>query len=71
MKVFYNNKFDGHYPVGASAIVLARNPAHAALILHEELAGSGLRQPVWAEDMIELDLENAEPGCIILADGNH
>lgn len=69
MKVFTNNKFDGYWPVGSAAVVVADSAASAAGILQNQLNIMGLFQEVSPGDMIELS--TTENGCIILFDGNY
>ena len=53
MKVFVNTSFRGHYPVGTSAVVIAKNAQEAAEMLTVEV--SAIRtQTIKAEDMIEV-----------------
>ena len=42
MKVFYSNDFRGHYPVGTSAVIVARNLDEAYVLLTSKLIGMGL-----------------------------
>jgi len=42
MRVFYSNDFRGHYPVGTSAVIVARDLDEAHVLLNNELCGMGL-----------------------------
>lgn len=67
MKVFHCN-FEGHYPVGAAAVVVAENNIHAAQLLNVELEKERLK-PVIAQDMIELDTDG--PRAVVLCNGDY
>lgn len=69
MKIWYNTKFDGHYPVGSAAIVSAKTKEEAAVILGCALVDIGLKQKIDAEDMIEFDTDRGS--FAILRDGNY
>lgn len=42
MPVYFSNDFTGHYPVGTSAIVRAKDKEEAIKLLNEQLAWQGL-----------------------------
>lgn len=67
MKVFYNRKFVGHYPVPTAAVAVAESAEIAADMLQRSLRGTGLGPRVEAYDMIEIELQ---PQVIVLNDGN-
>lgn len=69
MKVFTCSTFDGYYPVGAAAVVVAGNAMDAARILEEELSKIGLDQTVNHNNMTELN--TSDLNCVILQDGNY
>lgn len=71
MNVYYNNTFEGHYPVGVAAVVIAQNPEIAADMLNEHLKSIGLEQedPVVAAQMTRIT--TATPKVVILNDGNY
>ena len=69
MKVYTSTNFNGHYPVGVSAIVVADSIGLACVLLEQELKKAGLEQVVNREDMKELDLTTK--GAIILNDGDY
>lgn len=70
LSVFYNIKFEGFYPVGTAAVVVAFSQAHAAFLLNEKLAAAGLpqKEEVKPEEMILVELK---PGATVLLDGNY
>ena len=68
MKIFTNNTFEGHWPVGSAAVVSAASKKSAAKKLQHVLEKQGLHQEILAEDMIELkDSEEVR----ILCDGSY
>lgn len=68
MKVFVNTTFRGFYPVGTSAIVIAKNAQEAAEMLTEEV--SWIRQQtIDAVDMIEV--KTKVPSVTILQSGDY
>jgi hypothetical protein len=69
MKIYYNNTFSGYYPVGASAVVVARNRPLAASTLQKKLKEIGLGQEVEPKSMVKVS--TTEPKVIILQDGNY
>lgn len=68
MKVFVTNQFNGHWPVGTAASVVAPDVVTACMLLEAKLAEIGLSQPVDQNDFTELDLGQA--GVVILCDGD-
>lgn len=71
MKLYTCTKFKGHYPVGVSAIVWAESQNEAARELALQLVQAGLPQVVWAETMIEVELDSTVPKAIILNNGDY
>lgn len=68
MKVFVNTTFRGVYPVGTSAIVIAKNAQEAADMLTKEV--SWIRQQtIDAIDMIEV--KTKVPSVSILQSGDY
>lgn len=68
MKVFVNTTFRGVYPVGTSAIVIAKNAQEAADMLTKEV--SWIRQQtIDAVDMIEV--KTKVPSVSILQSGDY
>lgn len=66
MKVFTNKTFNGFYPVGTAAVVIADSRGEAALLLEDMLRSIGLEQAVEPQEMDELT-----SGVAILNDGNY
>ena len=62
-------KFQGHYPVGACAVVTAPDLETAAQILYADLDYRGLKQVIPWGSFEEIDL-NAMKSTVIL-DGNY
>lgn len=69
MKVWTNNKFHGHYPVGTAAVVVADTAGQAAEMLAAELKKVGLLAPV-TEDQFE-QLPTSRHGVRVLCDGDY
>lgn len=72
MRVFTNNTFHGHFPVGSAAVVTACDAEDAALLLTAYLAGIGLIQKdaLKADDMIELK-HSLTPQIRVLCNGDY
>lgn len=69
MKVYTNTTFEGHYPVGSAAVVVARNKSEAADWLNTDLVERGLNGNVKPEDMHELPTDRK---CsVVLCDGDY
>jgi hypothetical protein len=70
-QVFTFTNFDGHYPVGTAAVVVAKNKSEAIMLMDEQLSESGLPALDEQEDvkisLVDLDVFQA----IILRDGNY
>lgn len=69
MNVYTCTKFNGFYPVGTAAVVVANTASFAAACLNYELENAGLEQSAKPEDMILVDTTEAH--AIILCDGNY
>ena len=68
MKVFVNTSFRGNWPIGTSAVVVAKNAQEAAEMLTEEV--SYIRQQtIDAVDMIEVKTKVAS--VTILQSGDY
>ena len=68
MRVFTCKDFTGHWSVGTSAVVVAKDEDEARLILIDALDDAGLTQL----DRLEVyELETGTPNCRILQDGNY
>lgn len=69
MKVFTNKQFEGNYPVGTAAVVVADSAKDGAEILNSNLSLIGLKESAKEEDMIEISTERES--CRILCDGEY
>lgn len=69
MKVYTNNKFTGHWPVGTAAVVVAESESQATAILNAKLEEMGLPGDAEQKDMSVLGTR-AE-SVRILCDGNY
>jgi hypothetical protein len=49
MRVWTNNQFAGHYPVGTAAVVVADTPERAAELLNNRLEEQKLGRPATAD----------------------
>ena len=66
LKVYYNTDFEGQWPVGTSAVVVAESPEQAELLLTDKLAAIGL---AYRGTMTEIDMTT--PNAVILQDGDY
>lgn len=66
LKVYYNTDFEGLWPVGVSAVVIAESETQAIELLTEELQKQGL---VYRGTMHEIDITTAS--AIILQNGDY
>ena len=69
LKVFTNTAFEGHYPVGVAAVIIAKNKHDAAILLSNALFDAGLDPNITSENMIEIN--SNEEHAVILCDGNY
>jgi len=69
MKVWTNTQFEGFWPVGVSAVVVADTPEQAEFLLNEELAKKGLPKTAKAENFKQLHTN--KPKVEILQDGEY
>lgn len=69
LKVFTNTGFEGHYPVGVAAVIVAKDKHDAAILLSNALFDAGLDPNVTEENMIEINL--TEEYASVLCDGNY
>jgi hypothetical protein len=69
MKVFYSTTFNGHWPVGVAAVVVASDSKFAAKRLEIELKKQGLEQEIKPESLIEIDLY--DPKVYMLNNGDY
>ena len=69
MKVWFCTQFNGHWPVGTAAVVVADTAMQACYLLETELVKVGLSQklqPDWFER-----IDTSKPNALILLDGNY
>ncbi len=71
MRVFTCDNFEGHYPVGVAAVMIANGPDAAKLMLIDHLASIGLPQSERVAAKIEIKELVLMPGVTIIADGNY
>ena len=69
MKIYTCTQFQGYYPVGAAAIVVAKNAEEAAQMLTNRLAVMGLPQIIGVSHME--GVLSSVPSVTILCDGNY
>jgi hypothetical protein len=69
MKVWTNRHFEGHYPVGTAAVVVADSAEQAAELLNDACEKEGLGRPATAEQFERLP--TAKPYARILCDGDY
>lgn len=67
MKFFTCTNFDGHYPVGTAAVIIAKDFDEARELLRIELEGHSLD----SSQSLELEEIEVKPQAIILCDGNY
>jgi hypothetical protein len=68
MKIWTNNKFEGRFPVGSAAVVIADTPQKAAEFLSSYLDDIGL-PPAEAKDMMSMPFVEGQVN--ILCDGDY
>lgn len=69
MTIFTCDNFEGHYPVGAAAVIIAENELIAKQMLLDHLAGIGL--PQRNPDKITIVPLDIKPGVTVLVDGTY
>ena len=71
MNVYTNTTFEGHWPVGTAAVIVAKTAKQAAEQLNNKLEARGLLQevPVKADEMFLISTRS--PSVYILASGNY
>lgn len=69
MNIYTCTKFNGFYPVGTAAVVVANTARFAAAQLNYELAELGLNPTAKQEDMVLINTD--APNVVILCDGNY
>lgn len=68
MKVWYSTQFEGHWPVGCAAVVVAETREDAAIELEVQCIEHCIPQSIDPDTLIEIDLSVEQ--AIILNDGN-
>lgn len=68
LKLYTCKEFDGHWPVGSAAVVIAQSKNEAADMLEAKLESIGLKQRIDAGTMIEVLMMKQ---AIVLCDGNY
>lgn len=69
MKIYVHTAFEGHYPVGVSALVVAESTTEAAMLLEGALDEQGLCQEIDPDDFVEIETDG--PDVRILNDGDY
>ncbi len=69
LRVWCNTDFEGVYPVGTAAVVVADTRYAAEAMLNAELASRHLPESAKADDFYELPLGG--PTTLVLNDGNY
>ena len=69
MKVWTITGFEGHWPVGTAAVVVAETADQAAETLNAELRHRGLSPSAKAEGFDEL--QTHQRGAVVLCDGDY
>ena len=69
MKVWTITGFEGHWPVGTVAVVVAESDVQAALLLNNDLEAQGLRRSVEPEHLERLS--TSKPMSKILNNGDY
>ena len=68
IKIWTNNKFEGHWPVGTAAVVIAETANDAATYLNDFLAEQGLPDTK-GSDFVEMDFKDGQVS--ILCNGEY
>lgn len=69
MKVWTNTQFEGHWPVGVAAVVVADTRGQAAEMLNQQLTKRGLSPSATADQFDPLPTHT--PLVAILRDGDY
>ena len=69
MAVFVNSAFEGHWPVGVAAVVIANTAIEAAELLNDELQKRGLRRSATREQFVKLADDKHQ--AVVLCDGDY
>lgn len=70
MRVFYSNDFRGYWPVGASAVIVARDKDEAYILLTSKLIGMGLA-PGPDDNFTINEVQTDVTGVYVLQDGDY
>ena len=68
MNVYYTTDFEGHWPVGTSAVIVAKDKRQASKMLLKHLTSVGLVQK---EEITIEKLDIKIPLVIVLQDGDY
>ena len=69
MKAWTVDSFEGHYPIGTAAVIVAENISTAITILEDKLRQEGLQQQIKPDQLVPL---SSGTSCVrILNDGNY
>ena len=72
MRIYFTTDFEGHYPVGTSAVIVAQDKGHARRLLEKELKKCGLKLRGFCDMKVtyeEIDLTISK--AIVLQDGEY
>lgn len=69
MQIYTHTGFEGHWPVGTLALVIADTKERAALLLEQRLGEIGLGQSINPDDFTTHN--PSSEGVFILQDGNY
>ena len=69
MKVWTNIEFEGLWPVGTAAVVIADTALQAAELLNIELQKRGLSRSATSEQFVRMPTSG--PVAVVLRDGNY
>jgi len=69
MNIYYHTKFNGYYPAGTRAIIIASNLMQAKELLERLLESKGLKQEIDMNDFIKINPELRQ--AIILNAGKY
>jgi hypothetical protein len=68
LDVFVSDDFHGHWPVGTSAVIVARDEAQARKLLQAELITHGLGKH---DDFHVRKIQTERPQAFVLQDGDY
>jgi len=67
MKIYYSTDFEGHWPVGTAAVVVAETEERARDLFDQELEAQGLKDDDYTLQQIDPEVEVVH----ILGDGDY